>query len=244
MNLRRYRSRLSSADTTSPEGADTNWLHARLPHKGNDDLAFEWASVISQNAPPDRQPNGTRHHLRRFIIRGWSVLASAWSQRPMLRRSMTGLAVLLSFIGSVAWGVHSGQLSLPAAQTQQPASLASGDRSIPLKADSNQLQVQGTNPGLVSGRYSQELEGAATNVTVQVAPDNFRANPAAALKAFAGSMKADQSIPAGKWGTAYVLTNNGVQVAVVANAQYLVVVQSFGEHPAAVWTEFLDAIKS
>lgn len=194
----------------------------------------DWTSVFN------RVHNAAAKRLS-FFQPVWRALRRV-SGSVLFVRMLLVAGLLISLAGSVIWGIQSGRVKTPASSGNQ-STQKTADGSIPLKTDGQSLTVQGTNQGLINKNYSTDFEGAKTNVTVQIAPDNFKKDPATALTAFAKTMKANQPIETSTWGRAYLLTSDGVQVVVMSNGRYLVIVQSFAAHQPAQWTQYLDAIK-
>jgi hypothetical protein len=172
-----------------------------------------------------------------------------------------GAGVIALFCMSIGIGVLSG--SRASHDSQAPSQATTSQQSSPQQVSdtgntagglsvspaSNALnasqsingQMQGTSTGVGATQYSDTYLGGKINITIQKMPDNFNADPAAALKEFANNLKADTVVQT-KYGAAYVLTKTDVQVVTFVANSKLVLFQSFGVHTSDEWKAYIEGM--
>lgn len=214
------------------DNSDTQeWLRAWA----SDTDALVTGGETWQQATPKRQKKSNKQHPR------------------LIKSALYSIGVFVLFGASVGAGVYSvyreqsqSTKEVAAATTTEPSnsesntglSVTPGGLKVTQAGSSIQLQNTGANIDL--RQYTDSYQGSDITIAVQALPDNFKTDPATALKDFAQSINATEQIETANFGTVYILTDRGAQLLVLVANNKFVALQSLGTQTTEAWKTYFS----
>lgn len=127
--------------------------------------------------------------------------------------------------------------------TQAVGVATAGTLSVAGSGTTLQGTTTQTSGGLPEGYKQTKAMYKTVGMTIQRQnlPTSYGGNPAN-VKAAADNLQLQTTpVQTDRWKTAYIADSNGVQLALLADSRYLVVIQAQGHLNAAEWKDFLES---